>query len=291
MNKKIIGISLALGAGIMWGLEPIVAKLAYASNDTLSQIIISRSIFAAALTFIYSILKNRKNNKIFKINRTKFIALFAVSTINVLFADMLYYLAVASIPVANAVVIAHLQPILVLLLGYFLLKHEKVNSNDYFGVCLMIIAGIFVSTGTFQNLIQFHIGTRGDLLVFLAMTGWASTTIIIKKYLAEIDSSIVAFYRFFIATLVLLVYLAFNPVGIFSSWYQVLLGAIVGFGFIMFYEGLKLIKAVQASALELSAPFFGIGLSFLILRETITWFQGLGILSLFIGVYFLSRKE
>lgn len=292
MNKKNIGISLALGAAIMWGLEPIITKLAYASDSSLSQVVIARSIFATVITFIYCTFKNPgKENKIFKLTKTQLFSLFVVSTINVLFADTLYYLAIASIPVVNAVVIAHLQPILVILLGYFLLKHEGVNMNDYFGVLFMIIAGVFVSTRTFSNLMQFNIGSRGDLLVMFAMVGWASTTVIIKKYLIEIDSSIIAFYRFFIATLGLLIYLAFYPIGIFSSWYQILLGAIAGFGFIMFYEGLKNIKAVQASAIELSAPFFGVALSFLILRETITWFQGLGMLSLFLGVYFLARKE
>jgi len=155
----------------------------------------------------------------------------------------------------------------------------------------MIVAGLFVSSKTFTNLMSFDIGSYGDFLVFLAMIGWASTTIVIKKYLTKLDSSTIAFYRFFIASLVFLVYLIFKPTPIFSNQYQILIGILVGIGFIIFYEGLKLVKAVQASALELSAPFFGAILGFLVLGEIITGFQGLGMASLGIGIYFLSRKE
>lgn len=59
----------------------------------------------------------------------------------------------------------------------------------------------------------------------------------------------------------------------------------------LYYEGLKRIKAAQASALELSTPFFAALLGFSILAEIVTFMQMLGIASLFVGIYFLSKKE
>jgi drug/metabolite transporter (DMT)-like permease len=50
-------------------------------------------------------------------------------------------------------------------------------------------------------------------------------------------------------------------------------------------------KAAQAAALELGAPFFAAIISFFILGETVTSLQIMGILTLLIGVYFLSKKE
>lgn len=289
MNKKFFGIIMVLGASIMWALEPVFVKLAYGTND-FSQVLISRSIFAGCLAFVYCIIKNRNFN-FFQINKQQFAVIFTVSVINTLIADVLYYIAIATIPVVNAVLIGHLQPILVIFFGYFVLKEEKPSRNDYLGVILMILAGLFVSIKTFENLTNFNIGSRGDFLVLLAMGGWASTTIMIKKYLNKTDSSTITFYRFFIASTVFLLYLTFNSISIFSNWYQVAIGAIVGFGYIMFYEGLKLVKAVQASALELAAPFFGAILGFFILGEFITTFQTIGMVSLAFGVYFLSKKE
>jgi drug/metabolite transporter (DMT)-like permease len=54
---------------------------------------------------------------------------------------------------------------------------------------------------------------------------------------------------------------------------------------------LKRIKAAQVSALELSTPFFAALLSFLILGERVTVMQISGMMLLFVGVCFLSKKE
>ena len=66
---------------------------------------------------------------------------------------------------------------------------------------------------------------------------------------------------------------------------------VIGIGTILYYEGIRLIKAAQVSALELSTPFFATFLGYLVLREVITSMQFLGILLLLAGIYFLSKKE
>ena len=70
-----------------------------------------------------------------------------------------------------------------------------------------------------------------------------------------------------------------------------ILGIIIGIGTILYYEGLKRIKAAQVSALEFSTPFFAAILGFFILREFVTIMQIIGILLLFVGIYYLSKKE
>ena len=62
-------------------------------------------------------------------------------------------------------------------------------------------------------------------------------------------------------------------------------------GTLLYYEGLKRVKAAQAGALELSTPFFAAILGFLVLGELVTSMQIAGILILCIGVFLLSKKE
>ena len=81
-----------------------------------------------------------------------------------------------------------------------------------------------------------------------------------------------------------------STIGI-SNIYQILVGISIGIGTILYYEGLKRIKAAQVSGLELSAPFFAAILGFLILEEPLTSIQIMGILLLFVGIYYLSKKE
>jgi drug/metabolite transporter (DMT)-like permease len=54
---------------------------------------------------------------------------------------------------------------------------------------------------------------------------------------------------------------------------------------------MKRIKAAQVSAMELSTPFFAALLGFMILGEVVTVMQISGMVLLFVGVCFLSKKE
>jgi drug/metabolite transporter (DMT)-like permease len=112
-----------------------------------------------------------------------------------------------------------------------------------------------------------------------------------RKYLGGMNAGVVTFYRFLFASLTFIVYLLPTSTINITNIYQVLVGIVVGIGTILYYEGLKRIKAAQVSALELSTPFFGAILGFYILKEVITFMQVFGIFILFAGVYFLSKKE
>ena len=162
---------------------------------------------------------------------------------------------------------------------------------DYLGILFMIVAGIMVTTKTLGNFVGFRFGTIGDIYVLSATVAWATTAIVARKYLRSLDAGIIAFYRFFFAGIIFIAYvLVFRDLKIVNI-YQVLLGFTIGIGTILYYEGIRLIKAAQVSALELSAPFFASCLGYLVLREVITSMQFLGILFLLAGIYFLSKKE
>lgn len=288
--KGYLGFLVILSASIIWAFEPVLAKFAYNSSADFIEITASRSLFAALTAFFYYLIKSKSLTS-FALPNASFFKLFLIAIINVVFSDLLYFYAIKSIPVVNAVLIAHLQPLFIIFLGYFLLKNEKPQRYDYLGVIFMILAGLFVSTKNFANLLSLKIATFSDLLVLLATLGWAATTILTKKYLSHLDSGLITFYRFSFGFLFLLAFLHFQPVSIFSNIYQIILGFLTGVGYIFYYEGLKRLKAVQVSALELSSPFFAALIGFLFLQELITPFQSLGMLSLVFGIYFLAKKS
>ena len=76
----------------------------------------------------------------------------------------------------------------------------------------------------------------------------------------------------------------------FGSVNQIIIGVIVGVGYILYYEALRGSKP-PSGALELSTPFFAAILGFLVLGEIVTPMQIIGILILCVGVYLLSKKE
>lgn len=287
MDIKKIGVVTVLGASLMWALEPISAKLAYVDSDFLQTSAI-RAIVAALIAAVYVIFTNKSQFNVAKNQIPKLLYLGVVGTVT---ADLLYFFALTKISVINAVLIGHMQPVFIVLIGFFILKEDKLTTYDYIGIEVMMVSGFLVTTKTFQNLSLLKIGTTEDLFVLLATVAWATTAIVMRKYLKGLNVGVLTFYRFSVAAVVFTVYLLFTRSMMLSNVYQILVGVIVGVGTILYYAGLKRIKAAQVSALELSTPFFAALLGFLVLGETVTMMQIAGIVLLVIGICFLSKKE
>ena len=203
----------------------------------------------------------------------------------------MYFFALTQVPVINAVIIGHMQPIFIILIGFLALKTDKLTKFDFIGIAFMIFSGILVTTKTFENLSMFKLGTTGDLLVLSATIAWATTAVAMRKYLRSANACVVTFYRFLFASIFFVMYLILTSTIGISNIYQILIGIAIGIGTILYYEGLKRIKAAQVSGLELSAPFFATILAFFVLGESVTIMQVIGIFLLFVGIYYLSKKE
>jgi drug/metabolite transporter (DMT)-like permease len=287
MDAKKTGTLTILGASLMWAFEPVFAKLAYANSDFLQTSAI-RAICVVLVATLYVVLRGQRN---FKITSRQFSTLVYVALVGTITGDLIYFYALTRVPVLNAVLIAHIQPIFIVLIGFFFLKEDKLTKYDCIGIITMIIAGVLVTTKTLENLVTVRLGTAGDAYVLLATIAWATTTIAVRKYLRDLDTGVVTFYRYLVASAVFVLYLSFRSSLVLSNIYQILVGVIVGAGTIFYYEGLRRIKAAQVGALELATPFFAALFGFLILKERVTVMQMTGIALLFAGVYLLSKKE
>ncbi|MBW2974911.1 DMT family transporter [Candidatus Woesearchaeota archaeon] len=287
MDNKKIGVLAVLAAALMWAIEPIVAKIAYRTAEPLQTFTI-RTAVIALIAAVYIIITNKGN---FKVTKKQFPKLVYLAVVGTLVADLFYYLAFKHVAVLNSVIIGHIQPVFVVLIGFFILKEDKVNRFDYAGIIAMIIAALMVTTKTMTNLINLNFGTIGDLFVLIAAVSWATTTIVARKYLKGVNAGVITFYREVIALIFLVGYLVYTASLSISNFYQILVGIIVGVGTILYYEGLNRMKAAQVSALELASPFFAASLGFLILGEKVTIMQILGIGILCFGIYLLSKKE
>jgi len=287
MNAKNIGIIAILFASLMWAFEPIFAKLAYQINPDFIQTSTIRAIIITIFSLIIILITKRK----LTVKKKDISKLLYLAIIGTLIADLLYFYALTKIPVINAVIIGHMQPIFIIFLGFLILKSDRITKYDLFGISFMIASGLFVSTKTIENFSLLKFGTYGDLLVLISTIAWATTAIVMRKYLVKLNAVIITFYRFLFASIFFIFYFILNSISIEINIYQILIGLIVGVGTILYYFGLKRLKAAQVSGIELSAPFFAAILGFLVLGEKLTLLQIMGIFLLFAGIYFLSKKE
>ena len=287
MNQKKTGVIAILGASLMWAFEPIFAKLAYKNSDFLQTSAI-RAIFVMLVAAFYILLRRRRPARV---TSKQFSQLVYVALAGTVFGDLIYFYALTKVPVLNAVLLAHMQPIFIVLIGFFCLREDRLTKSVFAGIAVMIVAGVLVTTRTLENLSAVRLGTAGDVYVLLATVAWATTTIVVRKYLRDLDAGSITFYRYVVSSALFIAYLSFRSSLVFANIYQVLVGIVVGAGTIFYYEGLTRIKAAQVCALELATPFFGALLGFLILNEGVTAMQITGMAVLFAGVYLLSKKE
>ena len=288
MKNKTVGLIAVLLASIMWAIEPIFVKLSLETSDFIQTNTI-RAIFALLIAFIYIIIK-RKPKEI-KISKKEVAPMIYIAIVATLFADFLYVFSLSHISVVNAVIIGHMQPVFIILFGFFILRTDKLTNFDYIGILMMILSGILVTTGTLENLMNFKFGSIGDLFVLSAAIAWATTAIVTRKYVKHLNTGVIVFYRFSIAAVVLSIFLIVNNRFFIANYYQVAVGIIIGIGSILYYESLKRIKAAQTSALELSTPVFAAVLAYFTLSEVPTIMQFVGVGLLLLGLYFISRRE
>jgi len=177
MSSKKTGILAILGASLMWALEPVCAKLAYANSDFLQTSAI-RAIVVVLTALLYVLITGVRK---LKVTSNQFSKILYIAIAGTMIGDLLYFFALTKISVLNAVLIGHMQPIFVILIGFFLLKEDKLTKFDYIGIFTMIIAALFVTTKTLKNLFMIKLGTAGDIYVLLATAAWATTAIVTRK--------------------------------------------------------------------------------------------------------------
>lgn len=285
-SRKTQGVVAVLGASVMWAIEPILAKLSFRNTDFLNTFA-ARTFFCLIIIIAFLAATRQRPG----VNRRFVPHLIYLSLVSTLAGDLIYIYALTRVPVVNAVILGHMQPIFVVIFGYIVLRQDRITIHDYLGIACMLIAGILVTTKTLNNIQTLKIGTIGDLLVLAATVSWATTAIVARKYLRDIPASVIAFYRFLIAGAAYFIFMVAAQSLRVPLACEIVLGCVIGIGTILYYQGIRLIKVAQVSALELSTPLFSTCLAYLFLGELLTPMQIIGIMTVLGGIYFLSKKE
>ncbi len=262
------GILYLAFAGIFSGLIPIWIRLIGQSVSPFTLAFI-RTMFAAGIIFVFVVFF--ENMKALRINKKDIIMFILAGFFGITLGVGLYVKAVTLIPVANAVVLLYIYPVVTAFLSWAILK-ENISKWDALGLFLAL-SGIwviyshdfFVNTNVFGN--------------FLAITtGICYSAVIVTMRYFEAKERLafwsVTFWLLFFGGLGMLMFLPFENIVILPSHDMFLFVAgiiLTTFLMYMFYsKGLKAIKAHRAPMLVmLTEPITAIVLAFLIFSETI----------------------
>ena len=283
-NQKILGILFGILAGAMWSIEAILGKTLLSSLSFI-QVAASESFFATITSFTYILL----SKKPMKLKTSRKIDILFVGLIGSVLAPMAYFFGLKLTFAINATLLAHIQPLFVSILG-FLFLGERLHKNDVIGGLMIGIAAILVSGRNVENLLNLKFNT-GDLVILFATFCWALVAIPGKRLTETANSILIVGYRFLTASgFFIPLLLALNQLAI-ESIYQIILGVIIGLGYIFYYEGLKRIKASQVALTELSSPLFTAILAWFTLKEYMTWLQATGATLLIAGLIILACEN
>ena len=286
-SGKTGGVAAILAASVIWAAEPILAKLSYRTSDPLETSTV-RALLVALVALAYALGSGRGN---LKVHRRDLGLLAFLALAGTLCGDLLYLYCLAHAPVVNALILGHFQALFIVAIGFFALKGDRMTRFDAAGIALMIVAAVLVSSKTASNLAALRFGSVWDALILCSALSWAAAAVAMRRWGTHLNVGTISFYRFAFSFVVMAAMVGVRGGPIVLNPYQVWLGLAIGVGALLYYAGLKRIKAAQVSALELSAPLFGAVLAFVVLGEGVTGMQVGGGVLLGFGVYFLSRKE
>jgi drug/metabolite transporter (DMT)-like permease len=285
VNQQILGLLFGVCAGAIWAIEAVLGKTLFQSA-TFLQVAATEAFFAGLTALAYTLVRRTK----MKVTRKNVSKLLVVGLIGTVFAPVMYFFGLSQTFAVNATLIAHLQPLFVSLFGFYFLK-ERLQKRDFLAGFLIIFAAVLITSRTIDNLKAFAFGNLGDLTVLFATVSWAIVAIPGKQLTEETSSVLIVCYRFVIASLVFLPLLLFLNQLVVTSLYQVLLGVLVGLGYIFYYEGLRRSKTSHIALTELSAPFFTTILAWRFLGEIITPMQIMGAIILICGLFVLTQER
>ena len=203
---------------------------------------------------------------------------------------ILYFIALLSTTVSNAVFLLYTAPIFSVIFSRFFLK-EEIERKTIIAIFVTLLGIIFIldpTTFSFDSS-----STIGNLLALTSGFFYAAMMIIAKPVLKERSGYSVAFWQYFVITLMFLPFLKFNSASvILSNWWQLGIIGIVctGIAFMLFMEGVRKIKAQKVFVITTLEPLAGTALALLLLNEVPSLFTAIGAALILYGVYGITKK-
>ena len=205
----------------------------------------------------------------------------------------LIFLALTKIDSNVSVIIASILPLTVAFFSWILFKTKM----SLLGFCGLIVGLSGVLLIMLQR-VESDYETLGISLCFLGLLATTFSTLIITKININKDNILIVVGLQMLAGSLFLLPLSyffevwsvsFNMTFLFTFLYIAAFPGIIG-PVIWFYLQ-KEIGAVKYSSFHFLVPFFGIGISYFLLGETLTFSDMIGVMVIILGLYLVNRDK
>ncbi|GGI44541.1 EamA family transporter [Paenibacillus marchantiophytorum] len=178
------------------------------------------------------------------------------------------------------------NPLIVIVLGTFL-TGAKYRGRQWLGVAVGFV-GVAMTFGLHM---KFQIGT---FIGFAGAVCFAAATLLIKRWGAEFDMTVLAAYQMLAGGMVLLLlsaftehaYFTFTGTSVLVVLWLVIMGSIVQFS--LWFYLLRNGDPAKTSAFLFLVPLFGVLSSWLLLGEQIAWYVSVGGAFICLGIFLVN---
>ena len=294
-NNNNLAYLLLILTTIFWSGNFIVGKAASIYSIPPFSLNFYRWFFAGLILMPFTI-KEIINKKDYIFKNVGFFIILGITSITI-FNSIVYY-SLYYTQVISGVLMISTIPVWIIFISS-ILKIEKTNIFQVFGVGLSLTGVIFIITKADLELIRNLDFNKGDLTMVIAMFSWALYSALLKKKKYEI-SQITLLEVVIISGLIFLIPIYFiemsmgNLINLEKPFYLTLAYVVVFPGLASFFfwiKGISIIGANRAGAFLHLMPIFGAIMAIIIFNEKFMFYHFLGAIFIVAGITLSNKKK
>ena len=295
MNKTNLAYILLVLTTIFWSGNFIVGKAATIYNIPPFSLNFFRWLFAGIILFPFTFKEIILKKNYIKENIGLFIIL-GITSITV-FNSIVYY-SLYFTQVITGVLMISTIPVWIILISS-LLKIEKTNIYQIFGILLSLIGVIAIVTKSDLNVIKGLEFNKGDLSIIIAMFSWAIFSTLLKKKKLEVSQItllqvVIIFGLIFLTPIYIIELLLGNYIVLEKPFFLTLAYVVIFPGllsFLFWIKGISVIGANRSGIFLHLMPIFGSVFAIIIFKEKIMFYHLIGAMFIIFGIRISNIKK
>lgn len=229
--------------------------------------------------------------------RSQLLPILLLGLTGVFAYNALFFTGLRRIEAGRAALIVASCPAFIAIASAVFLK-ERLSPAKMLGIPLSVLgAAVVISRGRLHQIVAGGVGL-GELCIVGCVLSWTAYSLIGKAVMGRLSPLASVSYSSVIGAVALVLPACCEglPWNLHqASWpdwaclaYLALFGTVLGF--VWFYEGVQLIGPTRAGLFINFVPISAVVLSFLLLREAVTWSLAVGAVLVLCGVYLTNRQ-
>ena len=295
MSKTNLAYILLVLTTIFWSGNFIVGKAATIYEIPPFSLNFFRWLFAGIILLPFTFKEIFLKKNYIKANIGLFIIL-GITSITV-FNSIVYY-SLYFTQVITGVLMISTIPVWIILISS-LLKIEKTNIYQIFGILLSLIGVVAIITKSDLEVIKGLEFNKGDLSIIVAMFSWAIFSTLLKKKKLEVSQItllqvIIIFGLIFLTPIYIIELLLGNYIILDKPFFLTLAYVVIFPGllsFLFWIKGISVIGANRSGIFLHLMPIFGSVFAIIIFKEKIMFYHLIGAIFIIFGIRISNIKK